>query len=67
MWSFTSPRVKRISGPEEFGSPAKKHFSTPPAGSCHFPAASDQNLTLDTGVMHSLAPNWVFPKSLIGR
>jgi hypothetical protein len=26
MWSLTSPRVKRISGPEKFGSSAKKDF-----------------------------------------
>jgi hypothetical protein len=26
MWSLTSPRVKRISGPEKFGSSAKKEF-----------------------------------------
>jgi hypothetical protein len=27
MWSLTSPRVERISGPEEYGSSAKKDFS----------------------------------------
>jgi hypothetical protein len=26
MWSHTSPRVERISGPEKFGSSAKKDF-----------------------------------------
>jgi len=26
MWSLTSPRVERISGPKKFGSSAKKDF-----------------------------------------